>query len=851
MKHCDGDYIRTSILTWTVLFCCGLFIHSSGQSIIGNSWDNVRIGGGGFVTSIVASQAEEGLLYARTDVGGAYRWSDADSRWIPIMDWVSTDQRALMGVESVAIDPSDPARLYITAGLSGYGWPGASLLISDDYGETFTVKPMPIYIHGNGMGRQTGEKLQVDPNNGSVIYIGTRQDGMLKSEDRGESWEPLSSFPVETTPNINGVSFIILDPNSNESGETQRLIAGVSRAADDNIFISNDAGQTWAPIPNAPLAVDIMPHRAVLTDDGKVLYVTYANGAGPHPQNWDGVNELMNRGAVFKLNLETFEWTDISPIDLWQNPVSSGCYGGISISRQDNNTLYVSTVNHWNQQQHFLDGSSAWGDRIFVTRDGGDSWISLFEMTASPLRLDNNGIDWISGHNLHWAGCLTVDPFDDSRLFAISGNGIFMSENASSDAPVMKFMVEGLEETVPFDMVSIPEGPLVSVVGDYDGWVHDDIFAFPAGLRHTPNMGTTTGLAFSWNNPDILVRSGSSNSVLYHSGDQGMSWQAFDNLPISAVNGRVAVSSDGEVHLVAWIPEGQPDKFYMTTNFGGTWTNLWNSAYGSIANAHPYADAMEPRRFYVYAAGRGMLYQCTYPQIGMPEVEALAEFHTGGSPHLAVNPYNSGEVWIAVRHGGIVHYNNGMLDTIRNMRADAVTVGKLLEEAGTPTLFAWGEVKDTEGMYRSIDRGRTWFRMNDDAHQYAGLGNAGLIHGDLNVFGRVYATTAGRGIVVGDSGLDTLYFDPDDQTSGIAGLSVDLPLSFGPHPFRDALHLSAGESAVAVVAYDLHGRVVYHHRAPRYNHDINTAGWPPGIYFLRVAHESGRKTRLIKLTKAK
>ena len=34
-------------------------------------WSNVSMGGGGFVSSIVASPLEQNLFYARTDVGGA------------------------------------------------------------------------------------------------------------------------------------------------------------------------------------------------------------------------------------------------------------------------------------------------------------------------------------------------------------------------------------------------------------------------------------------------------------------------------------------------------------------------------------------------------------------------------------------------------------------------------------------------------------------------------------------------------------------------------------------------------------------------------------------------------------
>src|SRR5271170_2002665 len=76
-------------------------------------WRNVVIGGGGFVTAIITHPAQKGLMYARTDVGGAYRWDDSEKRWIPITDWMGMADINLTGIESLAVDPSDPNRIYL------------------------------------------------------------------------------------------------------------------------------------------------------------------------------------------------------------------------------------------------------------------------------------------------------------------------------------------------------------------------------------------------------------------------------------------------------------------------------------------------------------------------------------------------------------------------------------------------------------------------------------------------------------------------------------------------------------------------------------------------------------------
>jgi xyloglucan-specific exo-beta-1,4-glucanase len=62
----------------------------------------------------------------------------------------------------------------------------------------------------------------------------------------------------------------------------------------------------------------------------------------------------------------------------------------------------------------------------------------------------------------------------------------------------------------------------------------------------------------------------------------------------------------------------------------------------------------------------------------------------------------------------------------------------------------WGAPPgQANGVYRSDDEGASWLRINDDAHEFGGLANGQFILGDANVYGRVYMSSAGRGILVG------------------------------------------------------------------------------------------------------
>lgn len=56
-----------------------------------SSWKSVNInGGGGFVDGIVFHPNTEGLVYARTDIGGLYRMN-SDESWTALTDSIITD----------------------------------------------------------------------------------------------------------------------------------------------------------------------------------------------------------------------------------------------------------------------------------------------------------------------------------------------------------------------------------------------------------------------------------------------------------------------------------------------------------------------------------------------------------------------------------------------------------------------------------------------------------------------------------------------------------------------------------------------------------------------------------------
>ena len=108
-------------------------------------YGHLPIPGGGYVTGFLFHPAEEGLLYIRTDVGGTYRFDRAAQRWVCLIPHVTMENPAQANPISIAVDEKHPARLYVACGLRNA--PTGELAVSEDYGETFAVHPMPMFVH--------------------------------------------------------------------------------------------------------------------------------------------------------------------------------------------------------------------------------------------------------------------------------------------------------------------------------------------------------------------------------------------------------------------------------------------------------------------------------------------------------------------------------------------------------------------------------------------------------------------------------------------------------------------------------------------------------------------------------
>jgi len=178
----------------------------------------------------------------------------------------------------------------------------------------------------------------------------------------------------------------------------------------------------------------------------------------------------------------------------------------------------------------------------------------------------------------------------------------------------------------------------------------------------------------------------------------------------------------------------------------------WTVVRGLPGKTRAVADKRDPRTFYAVDIARGQV---------LASRDAAASFAPvagGGLPAgltpagrrgreaqsaLVVDPGRSGTLWLQAGERLFRSTDGGV--------SFAPTSGALQVELfglGKNAVFAVGTQDGIRGVWRSVDTGKTWSRIDDDAHRWGGRYR--VVSGDPRREGRVYLGTDGRGIFYGD-----------------------------------------------------------------------------------------------------
>ena len=260
-------------------------------------------------------------------------------------------------------------------------------------------------------------------------------------------------------------------------------------------------------------------------------------------------------------------------------------------------------------------------------------------------------------------------------------------------------------------------------------------------------MGTTTTIAYASKKPEFMVRAGGSSSSyqIYYSEDAGSTWQLMPQKPAgqNCYGGHVTISADG--NTVYWSSSNVAAVYY-TQNKGSSW-----NACSGISETSVYLAADPENSSYVYGCSSNKFYVSSD---GGKSFTA-SDISNDGYSRICVIPGSEGVIYAPYGGGGLgVSTDHGQTFTnvpcVTTCRAVGAGIGK---SASDPlVLYIWGKANGGEmGLYRSDDQGNTWARINDDKHEFGGIGNGQFVCGDMNIYGRVYMSTPGLGLIYGDA----------------------------------------------------------------------------------------------------
>jgi xyloglucan-specific exo-beta-1,4-glucanase len=664
---------------------------------------NVAIGGGGYVTGIYLHPQQKDLVYLKTDVGGFYRWNPRNQSWIPLTDHFPREQSNYYGGEALAFDPNNPNIVYIAAGRTTADWwdKDGAIFKSTNRGETWTKLKLELRMGGNDELRWVGERLAVNPSDSQVILFGSRLDGLWRSPDRGQSWKQVRDFPGKLDQEV-GITAIAFDKKG--SGKVYAI------AYKDGIYQSTDAGITWNKIAASPPEAK----RLAVASNG-VLYVTHDKG----------VSQYANQ-----------RWNDITPLG------KEDTFNAISVNPSNPHQIIVCIGEETKSGE----------TKIYQTLDGGTSWKELEKST-------NNTVPWWSDYMVSnpWISAIEFDPKVSGRVWFTDWYGIWRTDDITASPVAWTNYQKGHEEIVTFTLLSPPSGPLlISGMADVDGFYHDKgLDHYPSqkmGMEGEASFKDTYSIAYYEANPSRMVRVGYDNAKSIYTGatstDSGRTWKQFASFPEDKMPLRVAISATNPDLFVVTTSDDRP---LRTTDGGKTWKTVsglpkgpngpW---YWSLPLA---ADPVDGDVFYYFDDGK--VFRSS--DGGASFAIANATLPNDRWHSLKTVPGTKGEIWLSLDNKGLYHsIDSGetfnQLDNIK--RAYLIAVGKPQPRSTTPALYLYGEIADQgEGIFRSLDRGKSWTRIGDRSRPIGNEPN--VMEASKQQFGLVFVGTNGRGIYYG------------------------------------------------------------------------------------------------------
>ena len=765
---------------------------------INYEYKNAPIPGGGYVTGLLYHPRQPGILYARTDIGGVYRYDYEKKHWKSLIDGVSMEDISETFPIACALDENHPEYLYIMSGINGQGY--GKFSISEDYGETFIHKKIPVTVHGNLCGRGTGYRLAADKKDENILYFASQLDGLWKTTDRGDTWKRLT-----LEENYMTCVWVSDDAKTIVAGTAGYTTRENDKLRGHSLYVSYDAGQSFERLmqPENVLVSDSKMNGLVASRydyDGTYLYVTmnvtgrwnYVVDLGYSCDSGDVIGGKVLRYYFSEGKIAGYD--DITPDAdgvLTKKFLNYG-FGGISSCKAMPGLLACSTLCREKE-----------GDEIiYLSKDYGNSWsVSLCGLEKGDLYFNTSYMkpEYNGNHCLlHWMSDIKINPFDPNEVWFNSGTGVFMTDALLGEHPRYHDACAGIEETVHLNVYApvAGEAELIDIVGDLGGFAFRNLdepcknsFDDREGNRYITcinadisdadsNLGIVTARG-NWKGKTKggLVRTRDNFKTFERismpfgiNAEIDRKLHEIENPNVNA--GWVAMSPDG-TNIVWSVADGirLPVELVIISNDGGK--NFQKAGVFDL-KGNPvkkgylkvFSDRTGNDLFYGFG-GASEIYVSrdggkNFYQKQLEETFPVCDFgyiDTANKTEVRGEGGKSGVFYMALGDAGLYKfcYDTGTdeihvkrltdaKDACYRMGLGVIGEGReyLTEEKA---IYFCGRLDGEYGFYRTLDEGKSYERLNRENQMY---GEINSIDGDKRKFGRFFLATGSRGVLYGE-----------------------------------------------------------------------------------------------------
>ena len=236
-------------------------------------------------------------------------------------------------------------------------WWGPAIQISDDFGETWREPEESVRFaedRGHSVERIWvigGGAQESDP-----LYAGVDPGALFKSDDRGRSWQEVTTLTDHPTREkwTPGAGGLMVHSMCFDSENSDRLYVGISAAG---VFRSDDAGKSWSP-KNQNVRADFLPDK--FPEVGQCVHHLETHTSNPeilYQQNHCGVYRSEDAGDT---------WIDIS------DGLASRFGFPMAVHPHDGDIIYV-IPQEGAENRVTPDGAF----RIYRSKNRGDKWETL------------------------------------------------------------------------------------------------------------------------------------------------------------------------------------------------------------------------------------------------------------------------------------------------------------------------------------------------------------------------------------------------------------------------------------------------------------------------------------------